>query len=352
MLRPHLIVLLVGTLAACHSSRALPPAAPSPVDSRPVTPASMPGDLHFTASPREIGAIQTITALGALAPWGHTLPTDHVYIVHHEDLPTPYPPVAVYAPGAGTIERIDGGRFNIRVNATFQYYIAPLTPADGIAAGMTVNAGTLLGYHSTFPAFDFAVLRSTLHLAFANPARYGPDTYTSDGPMQYFDEPIRSALEAKVRRTGSDKQGQLTYDVVGTLAGNWFASDLPESASGIGGSQYYGTRRLSFARDVFSPDRPRVSLGGLGFTGLYGVTDDGPAFESVTPASGLVTFRLMVIGGPQSPPTGLQAGWLLVQVLDATQLQIEAVGLPSLVPAAAAGEAPRTFSSRAELYVR
>ena len=225
MPRPLVIVLLLGALAACHSGSALPPAAPSPVDTKPTTP-FMPGDLHFAASPMDIGAIQTITALGAMAPWGHTLPTDHVYIVHHEDLPTPYPPVAVYAPGAGTIERIDGGRFNIRVNATFQYYIAPLTPAEGIAVGMSVSAGTLLGYHSTFPACDFAVLRSTLRIAFANPARYGPDTYTSDGPMQYFDEPIRSALEAKVRRIGSDKQGQLTYDVVG------LPSLVPAAAAG------------------------------------------------------------------------------------------------------------------------
>ena len=170
--------------------------------------------------------------------------------------------------------------------------------------------------------------------------------------MQYFDEPIRSALEAKVRRTGSDKQGQLSYDVAGTLAGNWFASDLPESESGIGGSQYHGTRRLSFARDVFSPDRPRVALGGLGFTGLYGVSDDAPPFESVTPSSGFVTFRLMAIGGPQSAPTGLQAGWLLVRLLDERQLHIEAVGLPSLMPVAAAGAAPTSFSSHAELYVR
>lgn len=312
----------------------------------------MSGELHFTASPMDIGAIQSITALGKMAPWGHTLPTDHVYFEHHEGLPSPYPPVPVYAPGAGTIQFINNGRIDVQVNAVFKYWIGPLALADGIAPGVKVEAGTLLGYHSTYPAFDFAVLRSTLRLGFANPARYGQDTYMSDGPIQYFDEPLRSALEAKVRRTGADKQGRLNYDVAGTLAGNWFASDLPVSESGLGGTQYYGNRRLSFARDVYSPDRPRVSLGGLGFTGLYGVTDDAPAFENVTSVSGLVVFRLMSPGAPQSVPNGIQMGWLLVQLLSAEQLRIEAVGLPFSAPVAQSGPAPTDFSARAETYLR
>jgi len=297
-------------------------------------------------SPIEVSSIQTITALGAMAPWGHTLPTDHVYIVHHENAPSTYTPVPVYAPAGGTIEFTINGRIDVVVDSVFRYYIAPLALADGIQPGARIDAGRLLGYHSTFPAFDFAVLRSTLRLEFVNPLRYGRDTITSDGPIQYFDEPLRSMLYAKVKRTGSEKDGRLNYDVAGTLSGNWYAEDLPVADSGRGDTMYYGVRKLSFARDVFSPERQRVSIGGLGFTGLYGVPSDAPDFASITPASGLVVYRLLAAGEPQAPPPTTQLGWLLVQLLDAERLRIQAISInDSRVP-------PAAFTSGAELYLR
>ena len=302
--------------------------------------------LRFTAAPMDINAIQNITALGAMAPWGHTLPTDHIYIVHHENAPSTYQPVPVYAPGSGTIEFTSNGRVDVVVDSVFRYWIGPLALADGIRPGARVEAGALLGHHSTFPAFDFAVLRSTLQLGFVNPLRYGRDTLTSDGPLQYFDEPIRSALYAKVRRTGAEKDGQLNFDVAGTLAGNWYASDLPVAESGRGGEMYYGVRKLSFARDVFAPDRPRFSIGGLGFTGLYGVAPDAPQFSAITPASGFVVYRLLAIGEPQGVPPTQQLGWLMVELQDSTRLRIEARSID------ASRTAPTAFSTAAEIYLR
>lgn len=342
------LTIVLGCVAAhsaCGGGTGTTPTAPTATAAMPATPIVNPAGLHFTASPMDINAIQTITALGAMAPWGHTLPTDHVYFVHHEGSSGSYAPEPVYAPGPGTVEFTSNGRVDVIYDAVFRYWIGPLTLADGIRPGARVEAGTLLGHHSIFPAFDFAVLRSTLQLGFVNPLRYGRDTLTSDGPMQYFDEPIRSALHAKVRRSGDDKDGRLNFDVAGTLAGNWFAEDLPVSESGRGGEMYYGVRKLSFARDVFSPDRPRVSIGGLGFTGLYGVQAGAPEFADVTPASGLVVFRLMSAGAPLSAPSTIQLGWLLVQLLDAERLRIEAVAF-STAPA------PSAFSAKAETYLR
>jgi hypothetical protein len=171
------------------------------------------------------------------------------------------------------------------------------------------------------------------------PLRYGRDTLTADGPVQYFDEPVRSAIIAKVKRTGGEIDGRIDYDVDGTLSGNWFAEDLPVEVSGRGGEEYYGVRKLAFARDVFSPDRQRISIGGLGLTGLWGVPTDSPDFAAVTPASGLMTYRLLSIGAPQAPPIDSQAGWLLVQLLDAGHLRIEASPLPYPVPVAFAAAA-------------
>jgi hypothetical protein len=115
---------------------------------------------------------------------------------------------------------------------------------------------------------------------------------------------------------------------------------------------FYGIRKLSFARDVFSPQQQRVSIGGLGFTGLYGIPANSPDFTTVTPASGLMTYRMMPVGAPQSAPSNLQVGWLVVQLLDASHLRIEASALPNPMSVTAAGGGPRAFSGKAETYLR
>jgi hypothetical protein len=346
--------LTVTGLVACGGST--PGAAsgtPMPTSASSVSPTTVdPGPgLHFTVSPIDVSSLIYITSLGAMAPWGHTLPTDHVYFFHHSGN-QPYVPVPVYAPAAGRIEGIYNGRIDVRVDSIFIYWIGPLALADGIAVGARVEAGALLGHHSTFPAFDFSVLRSTLRLNFVNPARYGRDTLTADGPVQYFDEPLRSALAAKVLRTGGEIDGRIDYDVDGTLAGNWFAEDLPVAESGRGDAMYYGVRKLAFARDVFSPQQQRVSIGGLGLTGLYGVPADAPDFAAVTPASGRLTYRLMAVGAPQSPPSNTQSGWLQVQLLDASHLRIEATAVPYSVAVTGTPVAPTGFSAKAEMYLR
>lgn len=301
--------------------------------------------MRFTAAPMDINALQSITALGNMGPWGHTLPTDHIYFEHHLNGPSNYTPVPVYAPGGGTIVGLNNGRIDVKYDPVYQYWIGPLALADGITMGARVEAGQLLGHHSTFPAFDFAVLRSTLQIAFVNPLRYGRDTVTSDAPIPYFEEPIRSALYAKVKRSGSEKDGKLSYDLAGTLSGNWYAEDLPVADSGRGGEEYYGVRKLSFARDVFSPDQQRVSIGGLHFTGLYAVPRDAPQFASITPASGFVVYRLLNPGTPLSEPVATTTvGWLMVQMLDAERLRIQAIPLQPFAPTA--------FGVGAELYLR
>ncbi len=240
----------------------------------------------------------------------------------------------------------------MRVDPVFHYRIGPLALADGIVAGAQVEPGTLLGHHSVFPAFDFSVLRSTLRLNFVNPLRYSRDTLTADGPLKYFDEPVRSALAAKVLRSGGEIDGRIDYDVDGTLSGNWFAEDLPVAESGRGGEMFYGVRKLAFARDVHSPDRPRISIGGLGMTGLYATAGDAPDFAGVTPASGLVVYRLLSSGAPLAPPSNQQQGWLLAHLLDAHRLRVEAVPLPFVAPLSFVGAPPTAFSAKAEIYLR
>jgi len=342
--------LLLG--AACgKSSTAVQSTTPSASPAVTPQPASDSSSLHFTVSPMDVASIIYITPLGAMAPSGHTLPTDHGYFYHSMG-PGPIAPVSVYAPAGGVVTTNSNGRIDVRVNSVYSYWLGPLVFASGITTGVTVEAGTLLGSHATAPAFDFSVMRTTQSLNLINPLRYSPETLQADGFIQYFDEPVRSAIVAKVLRTGSQLDGRIDYDVAGTLAGNWFAEDLPVQDSGKGGDLFVGTRKLAFARDVFSPDHQRVSIGGLGMTGLYATPDGDTDFASVTAGSGLVVYRMLHVGEPQSPTSDLQIGWLLVQVQDAQHLRVEAVPLPSTVPMADAGAAPTAFSANAATYLR
>ena len=133
--------------------------------------------------------------------------------------------------------------------------------------GSRVAAGAAIGSSGGI-AFDFAVRDETAPIAFLSPARYGLDTLYARSPLAYFEEPVRAALYARAQRTRADLDGRINYDVDGTLSGNWFAEDLPVAQSS-GADMSTGTRQLAFARDARHPDRLRVSVGGLGFTGLY-----------------------------------------------------------------------------------
>lgn len=290
--------------------------------------------------------MQYIVPLGNMGPWGHTFPTDHAYVYHHLSTGA-FTPVPIQAPAAGTINNTYPGtngevKVWVKVNSRYTYYFDHVVLSSAFHIGSHVDAGTVIGVSSGV-AFDFAVRDLATAQSFITPARYGFDTLYAQSPWQYFVEPLRSALYAKVQRTGADRDGRINYDVSGTLSGNWFDSDLTIAGS-VGADMSIGTRELAFARDVQFPDRQRISVGGLGMTGLYGVPPESPDFASITPSSGLVTLRLLNTGEPGGPPGITQQGLLLVQMVDATHLRVEAVA-ETLKTAA-------TFSSAAVTYVR
>ena len=68
------------------------------------------------------------------------------------------------------------------------------------------------------------------------------------------------------------------------------------------------------------------------------------ALPLTVPASGLVIYRLLSVGDSFGPPPMSQFGLLLVQLLDAERLRIEAVPTTSARTAA--------FSANAQLYLR
>lgn len=305
--------------------------------------------LSFTVAPIDPSQIQYIVALGNMGPWAHTLPTDHTYIYHHLNSGA-FTPIPVLAPASGTITgnvnvtaSSPDGKTWVEVNSRYIYYFDHVVLAPGLGVGSHVEAGQVFG---TSPgiAFDFAVLDQTGGQIFANPARYGRDTVYARSPYSYFVEPIRSAYYAKVQRAGSDLDGKFNYDVPGTLSGNWFAETLPVSTYSSGGDAIAGAQQVAFARDVRFPDRQRVSIGGFFLTGAWGVPPDAPDFTAITPASGVVVYRLLYQGEPGGPAGTQQSGLLIVQLTDATHLRVEVI-VDQLSTTA-------SFSSNAKAYVR
>ena len=342
--KPLAGILVSGCLVAsagCGGSSGSSPTSPDTASS---------GPLAFTVSPIDTASIQYIVPLGNMGPWGHTQPTDHIYFYHHLGTGA-FAPVPIVAPAAGTVDLLihqvgsNEVKLTVRVNRTYSYYFDHLTPAPGIGMGTHLDAGSAVGT-SVGIAVDFAVVNYGLTLGFVNPTRYGGlggYTVHTDAPLKYFKEPVRSALYAKVQREGPELDGRIDYDVSGTLSGNWFAEDLPSTAS-MGGDMYTGTRQLAFAHDARHPDRLRISIGGLGLTGAWGVPSSTADFSSVTPASGIVTYRLIYPGDPGGPAGTQQAGLLIVQMLDGGRVRVEAISDPATTTA--------TFTGRAEIYVR
>ncbi len=88
-----------------------------------------------------------------------------------------------------------------------------------------------------------------------------------------------------------------------------------------------------------------IMLGlGLGLTGLYGIPADSPDFQNVTPSSGVVAYRLLNTGEPGGPPGTTQMGLLLVEMLDAARMRVEAVRETIATTA--------VFTGNAQVYVR
>ncbi len=310
------VALLLATLfPACGGS------------SSPTSPQEISGSLAFTVSPIDPAVIQYIVPLGQMGPWAHTLPTDHAYVYHHLGVSS-FAPVPVVAPAAGTINNTYPGtsgqsKIWVKVNNRYSYYFDHVILAGGLGVGTRVEAGATIGVSDGI-AFDFAVTDQLTTQGFITPARYGFDSVYAQSPLSFFAEPTRSTLYAKVHRVGADLDGKINFDVAGTLSGNWFDDSLPVAGS-TSNDITIGQRQIAFARDVRFPDRQRVSVGGFAMTGLYGVPPGAPDFVAITPASGLVVYRLLNTGEPGGPAGTGQLGLLLVQLVDGGHLRLEVV---------------------------
>lgn len=343
-------VAAVMALAGCGGGGSgEPPAAPSAPGSELHLP---PGDGVFTASPLDLAVITQLEPLGWInPPGGHTLPTDHVYFYWNGPAPdhpliAPVPDYPVYAPGSGTVVGVypeagaPDAKVLVRMTGTFSYLIGHVIPDAGIAYGKAVSAGQRIGRTNGLSganAVDVGVINEAITLTgFSNPKRYLWQQLHCDSPYKYFAEPLRSQLYARVKRSGSDKDGRIDYDITGRLIGNWFHESVG-AVSSDGPSVW--PYQLAFVPDSNVPTEQRISISSyLPLPGKWKPQDGAPDFASVGVASGVVAYTL------DHWAHGERAGVMLVQLIDATHLRVEVFPGSQVTPGA--------FTAAAKTYIR
>ena len=303
----------IVTLVSCGGTGS--PSSPSSSSSSSST-ASLPATATFSQSPIDIAVISTITPIGNLNPPDHTLPTNHAYFFH----PTAAN-AEVRALSAGIVQTITRGtggnddQLSIAASAHVQYYLDHIRVDAGIDRNQPVTAGQRVGVTaSAAGAMDLGLINDTITLFFVRPDRYIPGTLHADSPLKYLDEPVRTSLYARV--TAGDKDGSISFDVDGRLAGNWFIPDLAASVTENFGN---GFKHLAFVRDVNNPSLLRVSIGGsLSISGAYYVQAGAPDPADVSVATGKVGYLLL-----SSPAATLGAGILIAQMLAEDRIRVQ-----------------------------
>jgi hypothetical protein len=291
-------------------------------------PAPAGGVAQFTFLPVAIAAGQSVTALGNLNPPGHVLPTDHIYFYDgdlsgNQPFGTDVRDVLMPATGAVTfIIRPSGTDYKIMFRATenFYFYLDHILLSQSLTVGQVLQAGTKIGITAQGSAIDLGAFDFTVkHTGFIDTLRYGAPTLHYVAPRSYFAATLMAQIDAHLYRaaSASDKGGQIDFGIPGKLVGDWFLLGMPKDSSG---GPYGWTRSIAFVYDYYDPTKVRISIGGtVAGPGVWGIDATAPLPETVTVASGIVSYKLYSPFDPSFPPTGL----LLVQMTDASTIKVE-----------------------------
>jgi hypothetical protein len=290
------------------------------------------GVAQFTVIPTTIAAGLSLTALGGLNPPGHTVPSDHDGFYDGDQVTGSFGIATserpVYVPATAALIQINTDatdslvKFTFRATENFYFTLGLVIPSVTLTVGQIVTAGTLIGHTAPGYALDFGAFdMSVTHTGFLTPARYPTTSLYYVSPWKYFPPTMQAQIYPQVYRapTAPDKDGKIDYSVAGELVGDWFLQGMPADSSY---TSYGWSRTVTFVYDSYDPSLVRIAVGGtIGNPAIYAIDSTGPRPETVTPASGMVAYRLYYyVGTPGQTP---QLGLLLVQMTDAATIKIE-----------------------------
>ena len=307
----------------------------------------------LTVSPIDTSQVFTASPLGSLAPPGHVLPTDHVYITFVDpwggnQLANDCSKRPIRAAGAGVVDFIlatearGDTKVDVQMTKTFHYYYDHVLLYPWVMLGTHVAAGDTIGTTTGFcPSFDLGVWNTDVTPPrYVNTARYAGQTLHVVSPYKYMSAELQRFYYSRVRLWEGipfDKDGRTDFGIAGTLAGDWFHVSLPVDPGIINGVDVWA-KSLAFAYYWFDGS-PRVSIGGtIAPPGLAKIGPGDPDPAAVKPSSGLVAYQLTVTQG------AMANGWLLVQMTANDRIRIEFF--------AGATARPAAFTAAAQDYVR
>ena len=215
------------------------------------------------------------------------------------------------------------------------------------SVNIPISAGDLLGQHTDGSKIDIGVIDLTrgvvpgllLQESYFDGQDGEPFKFFERDSFEYFDEPLRSEIADKSIRIVEPRGGRFDYDIDGTARGNWFQ----EGTNGYRGTTSdnfgnYWSGHLALIEDSTEPSKLRVSVGD-GFanaeSAIWGVTGDGPRFETITTASGQTSYelrRLLPCDGSSLNQPGKAreflcnqeaVGILLIELIDEWTLLVE-----------------------------
>ncbi|HNR08732.1 MAG TPA: hypothetical protein PKM27_15540 [Saprospiraceae bacterium] len=158
-----------------------------------------------------------------------------------------------------------------------------------------VSAGQVLGYIGIQPGFDIGMWDLDREGFFSNPDRYTREYRASVSYTDYLPGALREQIWNINPRTVEPRGGKITYDVEGTLAGNWF---IPGTKSLTEWSkQLVIARHEKYADRVTIADAsPLLDGDGAKNVGrasyIWWIKGNIPLPETVTPASGKIKYAV------------------------------------------------------------
>lgn len=308
----------------------------------------------LSVSPLDTSTLMAATPLGALAPPGHVLPTDHVYLYfvdawNGQQQLNDCRARPVRAAGSGvitfTLISQQGGdtKVDIQMTKTFHYYYDHVQLQAGMIVGKHVSAGDTIAYTmGRCPSLDLGVIDADVTPAgFLNSSRYGPTTGHAVSPYKYFAEPLRSWLYARVRvqqGVPANKDGRIDFGIAGKLVGDWFHESLSNASTTNAMGPDGWPKTISFAYDWFD-GAVRISIGGtIANPGVLGIGSGDPDPATVSVSDGLIAYKTTATLG------SITNGWMLVQMLSAERIRVQYF--------AGATTQPGGFTAAAQEYVR
>ncbi|MCI0436948.1 MAG: hypothetical protein L0271_25410 [Gemmatimonadetes bacterium] len=318
------------------------------------------GVVRYAAAPLNISDVGSFVPLGTVTG-NHVTPIDHQYL-YPVNLNTSRTHYDVFAPFSGNIVLIQPrvkragdpgpapvGSVDYRVvfegSCTYWVYYDLLTELEpGIRAGggsdlaanrsayvrIPIQAGQRVGKLGQ-QGLDLGTVNAEVTLpGLLVPEHYAAEPWkihSVDG-LDYFDEPLRSQLNALNLRKALPRGGKIDYDIDGKAVGNWFlvGTNGYAGARGTTAGNAYWVGHLSLIYGHIDPSLILISMGMPdGSSRQWPVRGNAPDPATIEESSGLVKYEVLQLRGDSvrrnlnSPLEGV----LLVQALPARQLRVE-----------------------------